>query len=60
MLSILVQVLVTEQNREPRENRGRARRCDRGRRPHDATGLLGWEGAADRMIRESEDLPEQT
>jgi len=26
--------------REPRETRGRARRCKRGRKPHDATGFL--------------------
>ena len=32
-----VQALVTELNREPRENRGRARRCNRGRGPHHAT-----------------------
>mgnify|MGYP006292962025 FL=1 len=56
---IAVQVLVTELNREPCANQGRARRCDRGRKPYNATlesflrGRLGW-----RLIRESEDLPE--
>ena len=48
-----------ERKREPRLNRGRARRCNRGRTPHNATVLLitGWEGAVSRVIRESEDLP---
>jgi hypothetical protein len=37
-IASLVQVLLIEINREPRENRGRARRCDRGRKLQDATG----------------------
>jgi len=46
-------------NREPRENRGPARGCERGRKPEKATvpPKAGWEGAASRLIRKSEDLP---
>ena len=42
-----------------REIRGRARRCDRGRRlqPSHFTGLPAREGATGRKIRKSEDLP---
>jgi len=36
---------------------GRMRRCNRGRKPQNATDLKeGWEGAVSRVIRESEDL----
>jgi len=39
-------------------NRGRTRRCDRGRTPRKPLiGSTGWEGAVIREIRESEDLP---
>ena len=41
-----VQVLLTELDREPRVNRGRARRCNRGRMPHHVTVRNGWEDAA--------------
>jgi hypothetical protein len=34
-----------EPNREPREIRGRARRCNRGRTPLDVTGRFGREDA---------------
>ena len=49
------QMLLTELNREPGANPGRARRCNRGRTLHKATANMR-EGAAGRMIRESEDL----
>jgi hypothetical protein len=52
-------------NRETGENPVRTRRCNRERKPQHATVhsetlislLNGWEGAASRKIRESEDLP---
>jgi len=47
-------------NREPCENQGRARRCNRGRNPRYATDhfLSDREGVEIRLIRKSEDLPE--
>jgi hypothetical protein len=49
-----------EPKREPRVIRGRARRCNRGRKPTlcHCLFLNRWEGAVSRMIRKSEDLPE--
>jgi hypothetical protein len=53
-------VLYQEHKRELRENRRRARRCNRGRKPQQVTVRFdGWEGAASRIIRKSEDLPEE-
>ncbi|KPK26791.1 MAG: hypothetical protein AMJ61_07790 [Desulfobacterales bacterium SG8_35_2] len=52
-------MLGKERKREFRVNRKRARRCNRGRKPqHVTVHHKGWEGAASRMIRKSEDLPE--
>jgi len=53
-------MLVTELKREPGENPGWARRCDRGRPLHSShwPWFSGWEGATGRTIRESEDLSE--
>jgi len=45
--------------RKSRENRERARRCNRGRKPQNVTVQLGWEGAVSSMIRKPEDLPER-
>ena len=44
-------------NRETGEIPVRTRRCDRGPTPQYATVGYGWEGAASRTIRKSEDLP---
>ena len=44
--------------REDGASPSRCRRCDRGRKPLLPLSEVGWEGAAERTIREPEDLPE--
>jgi hypothetical protein len=47
--------------REPCENQGRARRCNRGRKPRrPLASKRGREGVASRTIRKSEDLPRRS
>jgi len=58
--SPLFQVLLTELNREPCANQGRARRCNRGRIPQHVTVRQRMGRRGRRMNRESEDLPEKT
>ena len=58
-----IRALLGELKREPRENRGRARRCYQGQNPqqrHCFFFFRRWEGAGFWMIWKSEDLPGQT
>ena len=51
-------MLLTELNREPGVNPGRARRCNRGQKLPNATACIHAGRRSQRMIRESEDLSE--